>query len=139
MHMLHIRLVLVTSLLSLPACGGDDTCNPVANDGCDDGLSCEVVEGGDPGCFAPVWVRGRVFDLETADAIEGASYEFQSALTDIGLLPYAGAGNGQISGNVEITEAQTGVLVVAEGPITGSTHADRAGTSGHFYPDAGGA
>ncbi len=210
---MHIRLILVTSLLSLPACGGDDTCDPIANDGCDDGLACELVEGGDPGCFAPVYVRGRVFDLETAAAIEGAvvialdvngapvsqnavtdsngnyelripstrnaegvpagleltlradaagyqtfpgglrqalpvdtaaavgqddgSYEVRSALTDIGLLPFAGAGTASISGSVEIDELHTGVLVVAEGPTTGSSIADRDGNYVIFNLDAG--
>jgi hypothetical protein len=55
-----------------PGCGGDDSCDPVARTGCDDGLVCEVVEGGEPACFAPLVVRGRVFNLADDAAIEGA-------------------------------------------------------------------
>ncbi len=56
------------------ACGGDDSgpCDPVANSGCDDGLACEVVTGGEPACFAPLVVRGEVFDLADDRAIDGA-------------------------------------------------------------------
>lgn len=55
------------------ACGGDDEpCDPVGNTGCEDGLACEVVEGGEPACFAPVVIRGDVFDLEDTAAVEGA-------------------------------------------------------------------
>lgn len=52
--------------------GGDETCDPVAGSGCDNGQVCEVVEGGEPACFAPVVVRGQVFDLGTGGAVGGA-------------------------------------------------------------------
>jgi hypothetical protein len=55
------------------ACGGDDgPCDPNANTGCEDGQVCEVVTGGEPKCFAPVVVRGDVFDMETEADIAGA-------------------------------------------------------------------
>lgn len=60
-------------VLAATACGGDDgTCDAVANTGCDDGLVCEVVTGGSPTCFAPMLVRGDVFDLTDDGAIESA-------------------------------------------------------------------
>jgi len=73
--MLSIRLLSFASLLALAsaACGGGDgTCDPVALTGCDGDQMCENVAGADPACFAPVWVRGQVFDLETDAAIAGA-------------------------------------------------------------------
>lgn len=51
-------------------CGGDDTCDPVANSGCDDNQACERVQD-KPTCVAAVVVVGRVFDLETDAAVEG--------------------------------------------------------------------
>ena len=60
-------------LLLCAACGGDDSpCDPVAQTGCDDGLACEQVQDGTPACFAPVVIRGRVFDLADASAVAGA-------------------------------------------------------------------
>lgn len=52
--------------------GGDDTCDPAANKGCGDGLVCEAVTGGEPACFAPLVVRGGVFDLADARGLDGA-------------------------------------------------------------------
>tara|TARA_R110002096_G_scaffold434832_1_gene658129 strand:- start:134595 stop:135980 length:1386 start_codon:yes stop_codon:yes gene_type:complete len=61
-------------LLSLGACGGDDDapCDFAAQSGCDDGLVCEQVLDGEPACFAPIVLQGQVFELGSADAIEGA-------------------------------------------------------------------
>lgn len=72
-----MRLQLACSLLFAIAaigCGddGDGPCNPSANSGCEDGLVCEVVTGGEPACFAPLVMRGDVFDVENDGAIEGA-------------------------------------------------------------------
>lgn len=53
-------------------CGSDDPCDPVAQTGCESGLACEVVEGGEPACFAPVVIRGQVFDLATDTGVAGA-------------------------------------------------------------------
>lgn len=33
---------------------------------------CEAVSGGEPACFAPVVLRGSVFDLEDDGAVAGA-------------------------------------------------------------------
>lgn len=54
-------------------CGGDDgACDPTSQSGCDDGLICENVQDGEPSCFAPVLLQGRVFDLDDDSGIAGA-------------------------------------------------------------------
>jgi hypothetical protein len=66
-------LPLGLALSSAAACGSDDkTCDPVDRSGCDDGLVCEVVEGGEPACFQPVLIRGQVFDLGDDSAVKDA-------------------------------------------------------------------
>ncbi len=70
-----IACVLSASLASsLAACGGDDdsSCDPLAQSGCGEGLVCEEVRDGTPACFAPMIVRGRVFDLADDAAVAGA-------------------------------------------------------------------
>jgi hypothetical protein len=68
-------LVCAAIAASIAACGddGDKTCDPVANTGCDNGQVCEEVPDGAPTCFAPVTIRGRVFDFATDAAIAGAT------------------------------------------------------------------
>jgi len=58
----------------LVACGGDDNgpCDPVAQSGCSNGQACEQVSGGDPACFAPIEVHGRVLDLADSHGIADA-------------------------------------------------------------------
>ena len=74
-----MRSTLVWSLIAgvgLLGCGDDEeekvACDPVANTGCEDGQVCEQVEGGEPACFAPLTVTGRVIDLADEAGIEGA-------------------------------------------------------------------
>lgn len=71
----------LASLLVLPSCGDDDDskgddkekpCDLVAQTGCAEGLVCEQVSGGEPKCFAPVSVKGKVFDTTSNAGIEGA-------------------------------------------------------------------
>ncbi|MBA2544773.1 MAG: carboxypeptidase regulatory-like domain-containing protein [Deltaproteobacteria bacterium] len=66
-----IRLVVFVSILAA-GCGGEDTCDPIANSGCDDNQACERVQDGEPICVAAMVVVGRVFDLETNTGIGGA-------------------------------------------------------------------
>jgi hypothetical protein len=64
---------ILWALVAILACKEkENTCDPVAADSCDDGLVCEEVEGGEPACFPPVAIEGRVFDLETDDDIGSA-------------------------------------------------------------------
>jgi hypothetical protein len=67
-------LSLGVALAGAAGCGGggDETCDPVAGSGCDSGQVCETVQGGEPACFAPVLVRGQVFDLADDAAVAGA-------------------------------------------------------------------
>lgn len=59
--------------LMLHACGsGNTACNLDTNEGCSDGKVCEQVQGGQPACFAPVQVQGRVFDLANGNGISNA-------------------------------------------------------------------
>lgn len=66
-----IRLAVALAM-TVAGCGGDDTCDAVANTGCDDNQACEIVQGGEPTCVAAVVVVGRVFDLETNAGVGGA-------------------------------------------------------------------
>jgi hypothetical protein len=67
-------------LIGAPACGGDDdSCDPRAQTGCEDGEVCEEVVGGDPACFGPLVVRGSVFDIEDASPIAEARIVAQDA------------------------------------------------------------
>lgn len=71
----YIRIaVLVPAALTSYACGGDDeTCDPIAQAGCDEGYVCEVVDGQEePACFEPLVIRGAVFDLDDGVPVEGA-------------------------------------------------------------------
>ncbi len=54
-------------------CGGSSApqipaCDPSAAGSCASGLVCEQVPGGQPTCFTPLLVAGRVFDLANANA-----------------------------------------------------------------------
>jgi hypothetical protein len=55
-----------------PAANEDESCVSATEQGCEAGLVCEEVEGQAPACFAPVKVRGRVFDTKNTDPIAGA-------------------------------------------------------------------
>ncbi len=50
----------------------DATCALGEDLTCPSGLVCEEVQGGEPACFAPLTVAGRVFDIADDSGIEGA-------------------------------------------------------------------
>lgn len=64
----------------LSACGGDDEapaeqpkgCDVVAQTGCEGEQVCEETVDGEPACFAPISVTGRVFDTADDASIEAA-------------------------------------------------------------------
>lgn len=68
-------VALSSALVLAGGCGGDepDECVPGTSAGCGAGLVCERVQGGEPACFAPILVEGRVFDALTDVGIPGAS------------------------------------------------------------------
>jgi len=52
--------------------GSSKGCDPVAQTGCDAGLTCAETTDGKDACFAPLLVRGMVTDLTTGGAVAGA-------------------------------------------------------------------
>jgi hypothetical protein len=82
MQRLSSILVLAGMSVGSVGCGGDDeqapnppaACSLVNNTGCasESGLVCEEVPGSTPACFAPVHVKGMVFDLASRSPIAGA-------------------------------------------------------------------
>ncbi|RLB56641.1 MAG: hypothetical protein DRJ42_02745 [Deltaproteobacteria bacterium] len=72
---LFVSFLTAIGLLVGPACGGDDNevCVIGAVDACEAGLVCEEVVGGMPACFAPIELRGRVFDASTDVGIADAT------------------------------------------------------------------
>jgi hypothetical protein len=72
-HKQGMRRLCLGIVALLFACGKDEeTCNPVANSGCEDDQVCEVVQGGEPACFGALEVRGKVIDLATDAGVSGA-------------------------------------------------------------------
>jgi hypothetical protein len=80
MRTTYARSVSIFALLFAAGCGGDDppppkpgaSCELGSTSGCADGQVCEEVEGGPNACFAPLVVRGHVFDVTDESPIEGA-------------------------------------------------------------------
>jgi len=68
---MHLKPYLLVGAIVGAGCS-DDPCDPVGQTGCDDGNVCERVAGGEPACFAPVAVEGKVFDISNQDGIENA-------------------------------------------------------------------
>lgn len=70
----YLALLAAGSLL---ACGDDDeadgACVPGTAEGCRGDRVCEEVTGGEPACFAPLVLRGRVIDLASGAGVEGAT------------------------------------------------------------------
>jgi hypothetical protein len=62
--------LLALALAVAGGCKKDDenTCTLGDAASCEDGLVCEEVQGAEPACFAPIVVRGQVFDPTDADA-----------------------------------------------------------------------
>lgn len=69
----RINAAAVLLLFTNGCSGTSNACDPVAQTGCDEGLVCEEVVDGDPGCFEPVVLRGTVFDRADDSGIEGAT------------------------------------------------------------------
>ncbi len=68
-----INAVAVLPLLVSGCSSGSNSCDPVAQTGCEEGLVCEEVVGGEPECFEPVILRGNVSDRANDNGIEGAT------------------------------------------------------------------
>ena len=68
-------------------------CNVTTNDGCETGLDCEYVTSGETGCFEAIILKGKVFNLASNAAIEGARVVALDA-------------NGSVASNVAVTNAE---------------------------------
>jgi hypothetical protein len=75
--------------------GGKAACLPAEQTGCVNGQVCEEVEGGEPACFDPVVIEGRVFDLVSSAGIAGARVvardENQAAVSPVAKTDVNGA------------------------------------------------
>lgn len=95
----QLSIVLLCASPLLAGCGDDSDepgsepkgCALTEQTGCDAGLVCEEVEGGEPACFSPVTVRGRVFNALDEVGIGGARVLARDA-------------NGTVVSRVAITE-----------------------------------
>ncbi len=114
---LCIALALIAPLVV--ACGDDDdekkACGLTDNSGCDPGLVCEQVAGGEPACFAPIVVKGRVFDALDESAIAGANVIARDA-NEVAVSPVA------ISDAMGNYSLRIPLERNADGSITGTDH-----------------
>ena len=67
-------VTLATLIAAASACSSSksSSCNPGDPGACGGGQVCEAVAGGEPACFPPVAVKGKVTDLATGAAVAGA-------------------------------------------------------------------
>lgn len=79
MRIKYASSVSIVALAFAAGCGGDDPppkqtagCEVGTTNDCAAGQVCEEVEGGAPACFAPLVLRGHVFDVTDEEPIEGA-------------------------------------------------------------------
>ncbi len=59
-----------------PSCGGDTKegpCKPGIPGECESGRVCELVAGGDPACFEPLELKGRILDSADGSGVGGAT------------------------------------------------------------------
>lgn len=99
------RMINATAVLLLLASGCSSTgnaCDPVAQTGCEEGLVCEEVVGSEPGCFAPVVLRGNVFNRANDNGIEGATV----VALDANRAPASTLAVTDASGNYQIQVAR---------------------------------
>lgn len=114
----------MASLAFVGACGGDDeACNPDEQTGCDNGLVCERVLDGEPACFAPVVVRGDVFDLLDDTPIEGA----QIVALDVNGAVASPVALSDAGGNYELRIPSTRTQAGEPMPVEVTLRADAAG------------
>jgi len=69
---LVVSLALLAATAAACSSGKSSSCNPSDPRACPSGAVCESVEGGGSACFPPVFVTGRVTDLESGLAVSGA-------------------------------------------------------------------
>lgn len=111
--------------------GEDGPCDPVSEEGCDAGEVCEEVAGGEPTCFAPVRIEGRVFDTSDDAGIPDARVVAQDA-NGAAVSPVA------VTGPDGSYALAVPALREADGrPVAGALHTLRADALGYQgFPEA---
>jgi hypothetical protein len=109
--------LLFLALLLLLGCGGDDShdegpCTPLTEQGCEPGQVCEEVMGGEPACFAPIVVKGRVLDMHSGDGISGATLVALDVNNSARSSVVTSGADGAYSIAVPVTRVQDGGPVV---------------------------
>ena len=118
-------IVLLLAGLSIAACGNDDKgpCDPLAQTGCEAGLTCENVEGAEPACFAPVVVRGQVSDLLDGDAVGDANV----VALDVNGAAVSSVAVSDSAGDYELTIPSTRQADGTPYPVEMTLRADASG------------
>jgi hypothetical protein len=92
-----------------PIC--EATCDPTDPAACGEAEACDRLETGEAACFAPVLLRGNVFDLSDAASVEGAHVlavaATGEAVTDVAVTD----AEGSFELRVPVTRDATGVPV----------------------------
>lgn len=83
--------VLLPVLFLVSCSGGNNECDPFAQEGCEEGEVCEFLTNGDTACVMPLKVRGLVFDISDDAAIEDARVVARDA-------------NGSVASTVAVTD-----------------------------------
>lgn len=80
--------------------GGDRPCDPASATACEAGLACEVVQGGQPTCLAPLVLRGSVTSLPPAPGapVDGA----RVVALDANRAPLSGVALSDAQGSFEL-------------------------------------
>ena len=92
--MIRARVCIASALVLFMSagCGDDDeeqtSCSLTGKSGCEEGLVCEEVQGGEPACFAPISIKGKVFDALDESPVSGAHVIARDA-NDVAVSPVA--------------------------------------------------
>ncbi len=114
--------LLLLAIAMLAGCKNDDDEACTIGDACEGGLVCEAVQGGEPACFAPVVIRGEVFDALDDSAIEGADVVALDANGQAVTLTATTAADGSYELQVPTIRDADGNVV--EGSVTLRVDAD---------------
>lgn len=110
-----VSLFLVSALVAASGCKDDEpksvVCTLGDNTTCDSGQVCEVVQGGEPTCFAPVVLRGTVVDATDGSAVSGADVVALDANGQAVTLTVVTDASGNYELTVPATRDASGVVL----------------------------
>lgn len=122
---------LASAALLLAACGSSSTpppsCDVAAQTGCASGKACEPVTGGAPGCFDPVVVTGKTFNMETAAGVGGV----RVVALDVDGAPASAVAISASTGTVGPYQLRVPARRSADGTPAGSSVTLRADAQGY--------